>query len=86
MLDDLWILLPVVLVPACWISIMRAARRFEARRRREGVWNESGPIDPTFAETNPTLRAVGIYLPRIETESGTDPNGLPELRPPSEKL
>jgi hypothetical protein len=42
--------------------------RFARRRRREGKWNASGPVDPTFAEPNPDLRAQGIRPPTIESE------------------
>jgi hypothetical protein len=45
-----------------------AALRFARRRRREGNWNASGPVDPTFAEPNPDLRAQGIRPPTIESE------------------
>jgi hypothetical protein len=45
-----------------------AMRRFARRRRREGHWNASGPVDPTYAPPNPDLRARGIRPPTIESE------------------
>lgn len=45
-----------------------AVRRFARRRRREGKWNASGPVDPTVGPPNPVLRAKGIHPPTIERE------------------
>jgi len=64
LIKDSWIILPVLLP---WVVIFIAARRFEKRRRDQGAWNESGPIDPTYAPTNPALRAVGMRGPTIES-------------------
>ena len=64
LVKDSWIILPGLLP---WVVIFIAARRFEKRRRDQGAWNESGPIDPTYAPTSPTLRAVGMRGPTIES-------------------
>ena len=64
LVKDSWIILPVLLP---WVVISIAARRFEKRRKDQGAWNESGPIDPTYAPANPTLRAVGMRGPTIES-------------------
>lgn len=50
------------------VGMALAMRRFARRRRREGKWNASGPVDPTFAPPNPDLRAQGIRPPTIESE------------------
>jgi len=50
------------------VGMSMAVRRFERRRRREGKWTATGPIDPTFAPPNPALRAKGIHPPTIERE------------------
>jgi hypothetical protein len=63
------LLVVVGLIAALWIGVVVAARRFEARRRHEGAWNDDGPIDPTFADPHPTLRAAGVHLPRIEHDA-----------------
>src|SRR4051794_13091775 len=65
MLSELIFLLPLLL----WLVVWIAARRFEKRRREQGAWSESGPIDPTYATMNPTLGAVGMRLPTIEPDS-----------------
>ena len=66
LLKDSLIILAVL---SPWVVLLIASRRFEKRRRDQGVWNESGPIDPTYASTNPTLRAVGMRGPTIEPGS-----------------
>ena len=60
----LFISLPVL----PWDGVALAARRRERRRKKEGAWNEHGPIDPTFAPPDPDLHAAGIRLPTIEKE------------------
>ena len=65
MLNDSIILAPLLL----WLVLWIAARRFEKRRREQGAWSESGPIDPTYAPMNPTLGAVGMRGPTIEPGS-----------------
>jgi len=64
LIKNSWVILPLLLP---WVVISIAARRFEKRRRDQGAWNESGPIDPTYAPTSPTLRAVGMRGPTIES-------------------
>lgn len=61
-------MLGIAIPVALWAALVLLARRFERRRRREGAWNEHGPIDPTFAPPNDDLRATGIHLPVIEQE------------------
>ncbi len=51
--------------------VVIGARRFVRRRRKEGLWNENGPIDPSlpppdFLQVYP--RPWGIQRPVIETE------------------
>ncbi len=52
-------------------GVVIGARRFVRKRRKEGLWNEEGPIDPSlpprdFLQVYP--RPWGIQRPSIETE------------------
>jgi len=78
LIKDSWIILPVLLP---WVVIFIAARRFEKRRRDQGAWNESGPIDPTYAPAHNNLaiayehegdlaKARAAYERALELEPG----------------
>jgi hypothetical protein len=61
--------LPVLGILVTFLTGMALAMwRFARRRRREGKWNDAGPVDPTYAPPNPDLRARGIRPPTIESE------------------
>jgi hypothetical protein len=58
-------------IAVLFASVVIAARRFVRKRRKEGLWNEQGPIDPSlpppdFLQVYP--RPWGIQRPTIETE------------------
>jgi len=65
-MPDSLLIIGVVVVMLVGFGV--AIRRFERRRRREGKWNAAGPINPTFGQPNPDLRAQGIRPPTIERE------------------
>jgi len=59
------------------------ARRFAARRKREGAWDDNGPIDPSlpppeFLRVHP--QPWGIARPTIESEypDESDPEDPPD--------
>ncbi|MEA3246057.1 MAG: hypothetical protein U9Q74_07850 [Gemmatimonadota bacterium] len=62
------LLVPIVVGAIFVIGFMIALRRFEARRRRGGKWDASGPIDPTPPPPDPLLHSLGVREPVIETE------------------
>ena len=77
MLESLVLLLGL---GALWGGLIIASRRFERRRRQEGLWTESGPIDPSYAPPNPALRSVAIDLPTVPTIGSAPIPGEPPTR------
>lgn len=74
------ILFLVVLAVLAGAAVV-SARRFAARRKREGLWNEKGPIDPSLPPTD-FLQVYpqpwGIQRPVIESAEAENPYRYPQ--------
>jgi len=80
-MDELGPVLFIVVLAVCAAFAIRGARRFAEKRRREGLWDEKGPIDPSlppadFLQVYP--RPWGIQRPVIEAEDAENPFKYPQ--------
>ena len=70
----------VLVAALMWGGAILGARRFAARRKREGLWNEKGPIDPSLPPTDWLQvypRPWGIQRPVIESVDHENPFKYP---------
>lgn len=74
------VLFIVVIAAFAGLSI-RAARRFAEKKRRAGLWDEKGPIDPSLPPTD-FLQVYpqpwGIQRPEIVSEDAGNPYKYPQ--------
>jgi hypothetical protein len=80
-MDELGPVLFVIVIAAFAGLSIRAARRFAEKKRREGLWDEKGPIDPSLPPTDFLQvypRPWGIQRPEIVSEDAANPYKYPQ--------
>jgi hypothetical protein len=80
-MDAIGGILSILLLCAIWGAAIFGARRFAEKKKREGLWDENGPKDPSIPPANFLQvypRPWGIQRPEIVSEDADNPYRYPQ--------